>query len=244
MIASAKRRRAGSFTVVKPLTCRSLAPIRCVCRLTEPLQLTRTCRCTDRAWASPPLPQHRSRETRLSSVKTLIARIIANALSDAGAVTTGSPFESSLPNRSQIRRQTGPSSTFPPLSTLALMHSSRFQRTRRTTRSWKDPAARREQNPGKPAPQTRSDKHDPDTPLYVRSRMGLGRGNTSSITAQNLQNDTQKHQQSSMSSPLPRNFNKAKAINLQSDLLQPAILVIDEKRKSPVPLLGLSFDRS
>jgi hypothetical protein len=43
----------------------------------------------------------------------------------------------------------------------------------------------------------------------------------------------QKHQQTRMSSPIIRNFNKTQGLKMQSNPLQPAILLIDEKKKAP-----------
>jgi hypothetical protein len=47
-----------------------------------------------------------------------------------------------------------------------------------------------------------------------------------------------------MSSPLSRNSNKIKRLNMQSNPSQPAILLIDEKkRNAPLSMRGIPFQR-
>ncbi len=65
--------------------------------------------------------------------------------------------------------------------------------------------------------------------------------NTVPITAPNQPKNPQKHQQTRMSSPFPPNSNKTKALKMQSDPLQPAILLIDKKKKASAIAGAFSF---
>jgi hypothetical protein len=46
-----------------------------------------------------------------------------------------------------------------------------------------------------------------------------------------------------MSSPITLNFNKTQGLKMQSNPLQPAILLVDEKEKAPRIRRGFRFNR-